>query len=72
MQFAANEMSKIISFTVVGDTKVEANETFNVLLSSATNGATISDNLGIGTITTTMWRRRWRAPSDRQRGHHRR
>ena len=30
---------------------MEANETFNVDLSSATNGATISDSLGIGTIT---------------------
>ena len=51
LQFGANELSKTISVTLNGDTKVEANETFNVLLSSATNGATISDGQGVGTIT---------------------
>ena len=50
LQFAANEMSKTISVTLNGDTKVEANEAFNVLLSNATNGATISDGQGVGTI----------------------
>ena len=30
---------------------MEANETFNVVLSNATNGATISDSQGVGTIT---------------------
>ena len=51
LQFGANENTKTISVTINGDTKVEANETFNVLLSNATNGATISDNQGVGTIT---------------------
>ena len=40
-----------ISITINGDAAFEPNETFNVNLSGATNGATISDNLGIGTIT---------------------
>ncbi len=51
LHFAANETSKTISVTINGDTKVEANETFNVLLSNATNGATISDKQGIATIS---------------------
>ena len=51
LHFGANENTKTISVTINGDTKVEANETFNVLLSNATNGATISDNQGVGTIT---------------------
>ena len=51
LQFAANEMSKTFSVVINGDTKVEANETFNVNLSGATNGATISDAQGVGTIS---------------------
>ena len=51
LNFAANENTKTIAVTINGDTKVEPNETFNVLLSSATNGATISDSQGVGTIT---------------------
>ena len=51
LHFGVNENTKTISVTINGDTKVEANETFNVLLSNATNGATISDNQGVGTIT---------------------
>ena len=51
LQFAANETSKTFSVVINGDTKVEANETFNVNLSGATNGATISDAQGVGTIT---------------------
>jgi hypothetical protein len=43
--------TQTIAVTINGDTKVEANETFNVVLSNATNGATISDNQGVGTIT---------------------
>ena len=38
-------------YTINGDTKVEPNETFNVGLSGATNGATISDGQGTATIT---------------------
>ena len=51
LNFGANENTKTISVTINGDTKVEANETFNVVLSNATNGATISDSQGVGTIT---------------------
>jgi Ca2+-binding RTX toxin-like protein len=40
-----------ISIEIKGDTKVEANETFNVNLSGASNGATIADATGVGTIT---------------------
>jgi hypothetical protein len=50
VHFNAGETSKTISVTVNGDTKVEANETFNVLLSNATNGAAIKDGTGVGTI----------------------
>ena len=51
LHFGANQNTQTISVTINGDTKVESNETFNVNLSNATNGATISDNLGVGTIT---------------------
>ena len=51
LNFGANENTKTISVTINGDTKVEANETFNIVLSNATNGATISDGRGVGTIT---------------------
>ena len=48
VHFGANENTQTISVTINGDTKLETNETFNVLLSNATNGATISDSQGIG------------------------
>ena len=50
VHFAAGETQKTISVTINGDTKFEADETFNVNLSNATNGATIADNVGVGTI----------------------
>ena len=43
-------LSQTIAVTINGDTAVEANETFNVNLTSATN-AYIADNQGVGTIT---------------------
>ena len=49
--FNAGDTTKTISVTINGDTKVEANETFNVNLSGATNGATISKGVGVGIIT---------------------
>lgn len=49
--FQANESTKQVNVTINGDTAVESDEAFFVLLSNATNGATISDNTGIGTIT---------------------
>jgi serralysin len=51
LHFNAGEMTKTINITINGDTKVEANETFSVVLSHATKGATITDATGIGTIT---------------------
>jgi hypothetical protein len=48
--FAPNETSKSVVVNVNGDTAVEPNETFNVNITNVTNG-TISDGLGIGTIT---------------------
>jgi parallel beta-helix repeat protein len=51
LHFGANQNTQTISVTINGDTKVESNETFNVNLSNATNGASISDGHGVGTIT---------------------
>ncbi|MDF0553527.1 DUF4347 domain-containing protein [Kamptonema sp. UHCC 0994] len=48
--FAAGETTKTINVAVNGDTKFEADETFNVNLSTPTN-ATISKAIGLGTIT---------------------
>ncbi|MBN8993003.1 MAG: hypothetical protein J0H42_32610, partial [Rhizobiales bacterium] len=50
VHFDAGVNSQTISIVVNGDTKVEANETFSVNLSGATNGATISKAVGVGTI----------------------
>jgi len=47
--FATGQTVRTVSVNVVGDTLVEANETFRVNLSGAV-GATISDTLGLGTI----------------------
>jgi Bacterial Ig domain/Calx-beta domain/CARDB/FG-GAP-like repeat/FG-GAP repeat len=50
LHFDAGVNTQPISVAINGDTKIESNETFFVNLSGATNGATISDSLGIGTI----------------------
>ncbi|MDJ0662712.1 MAG: Calx-beta domain-containing protein, partial [Crocosphaera sp.] len=50
LTFAINETTKTILVPILGDTTVEANETFSVKLSNATN-ATIADAQGEGTIT---------------------
>ncbi|MHC5767311.1 MAG: Calx-beta domain-containing protein [Nostoc sp.] len=47
--FAPGETSKVISISVISDNQSEANETFSVNLSGATNAA-IADSLGIATI----------------------
>jgi hypothetical protein len=51
LHFNAGDTTKTVSVTINGDTKVEGNESFNVNLTGATNGATISKGVGVGTIT---------------------
>ena len=51
LNFGVGVNTQTISITINGDTKFESNEAFFVNLSGATNGATISDSQGIGTIT---------------------
>jgi VCBS repeat-containing protein len=50
LNFAEGEFSKTITLNVAGDLVNEANETFTVTLSSPTNGATLADGTGNGTI----------------------
>jgi len=50
VSFAAGDLTKTISVTINGDTTVEPNETFFVNLLGATNGGTIVDAQGLGTI----------------------
>jgi Calx-beta domain/Lipase (class 3)/RTX calcium-binding nonapeptide repeat (4 copies)/FG-GAP-like repeat len=50
LQFAPNVNTQTVSVTINGDTKFESDETLFVNLSGATNGATIADGLGMGTI----------------------
>jgi hypothetical protein len=50
LHFGAGVNTQTISVIINGDAKAESNEAFFVNLSGATNGARISDNLGIGTI----------------------
>ena len=63
IHFNAGETQKTISITVNGDTKVEADEVFNIVLSGANNGAVIADATGIGTITTDDFAVANRAPT---------
>ena len=51
LHFAAGQASQTLSVTINGDTTFEANETFFVNLANATNGGTILDGQGVGTIT---------------------
>ncbi len=50
LTFTAGQTTRTITVPVIGETVPEANETFFVNLSGATN-ATISDNQGLGTIS---------------------
>jgi hypothetical protein len=50
LNFGSGVNTQTISITINGDTKLEPSETFFVNLSGATNGTTISDSQGIGTI----------------------
>jgi VCBS repeat-containing protein len=49
LTFAAGETTKTVSVAVTGDTAPEANETFNLVLSSPT-GAVLTDTTGVATI----------------------
>ncbi|HEV7659769.1 MAG TPA: Calx-beta domain-containing protein [Allosphingosinicella sp.] len=49
--FADGQTSQTITINVNGDLTVEDLETFNLVLSAATGGATIADATGLGTIT---------------------
>jgi hypothetical protein len=51
VKFAAGETTKTVSFLVVGDTVVEANETFIVTLAKPSTGAVISVATAAGTIS---------------------
>jgi VCBS repeat-containing protein len=48
--FAAGQTSATITLNVLGDTVTEANETFTVVLSAPSGGATIGTASGLGTI----------------------
>jgi hypothetical protein len=50
LQFLAGETSKNISVTITPDGFLENDETFSVVLTNATGGATIGVDTGIGTI----------------------
>lgn len=50
LTFAAGETQKSIAVTINGDTDVEANETFNVVLSGVVGSAVLVDGLGVTTI----------------------
>ncbi|MBU4112795.1 MAG: VCBS domain-containing protein, partial [Gammaproteobacteria bacterium] len=50
LNFAIGETSKTIAVSITDDSTAESSETFNVTLSAA-SGATISDAIGVGTIT---------------------
>src|SRR4051812_42307685 len=50
VSFAPGQTSKPIDIWIKGDTKIESDEVFAVNLSAETNGATIADAQGLGTI----------------------
>ncbi|MBK7393685.1 MAG: VCBS repeat-containing protein [Chloracidobacterium sp.] len=49
--FGPTDTTKQVTVYVNGDTTYETDETFSVVLASATNGGTFTDNEGLGTIT---------------------
>jgi hypothetical protein len=51
LTFAAGQATRTVSVTINGDTSDEPNETFFLNLANATNGGTIVDDQGLGTIT---------------------
>ncbi|HYI49312.1 MAG TPA: Calx-beta domain-containing protein [Allosphingosinicella sp.] len=50
LSFGIGQNSRTISITINGDTIPESHETFQVLLSGATNNAVIVDGTGVGTL----------------------
>ncbi len=50
LTFAPGQTTAVIPVTVKGDTNVEPDENFNVVLSNPSSNATIIDSTGIGTI----------------------
>ncbi|MBL8555420.1 MAG: endonuclease/exonuclease/phosphatase family protein [Phenylobacterium sp.] len=50
VNFGVGETSRTVTVTINGDTDFEANETYFVNLTNATNGVTIGDAQGLGTI----------------------
>ncbi|MEZ5892443.1 MAG: Calx-beta domain-containing protein [Parvularculaceae bacterium] len=50
LTFNSSDTTKTVTVSTTEDSSVESNETFYLNLSSATNGATISDSQGVGTI----------------------
>jgi|GEM_PF-3306723 len=50
LTFTSSETTKTVSVTTADDSVYEAIETFNLNLSSPTNGATITDSQGVGTL----------------------
>lgn len=50
VQFADGQTSATVTVQIAGDTAFEASETFSVVLSGPTGGATIADGTGLGTI----------------------
>lgn len=50
LSFAPADTSKTVTVVTIDDSAVESSETVNVNLTNASGGATISDNLGVGTI----------------------
>lgn len=51
LTFDVGETTKTVTVQVSGDTVVETNESFFLNLSNPTNGASIADGQGVGTIT---------------------
>lgn len=49
--FVDGQTTATITISVVGDTNIEGDESFDITLFSPTGGATITDNMGTGTIT---------------------
>jgi Calx-beta domain/K319L-like, PKD domain len=54
LTFAPGDTSETVTVETIDDNLVEGDETFDVNLSNATNGAVIADGTGVGTILTNQ------------------